>query len=451
MVKIAYQKIESFTRRLTLKESFVSYVFTLMAGTAASGILNGAIMPILSRSYTPEHFGILSMFTAVVSMLAIWAAWRYELAIVLPEKQEDAISLIKLSFMIVLLMSFSFLLGVVALGTRLTHLFNISYINFCLIFIPASICCAGFFNVLFYWCSRNKRFDKISIAKVVQTIVTLGSQITAFLTLKAGAGGLIAGYILGQISGMGVLLTQTKGTHLWKHSAFKLRSMARHYSDFPKLASLGAFFDTAAAQLPLVLIPALYSPHIGGIYAITDRLMRIPTSFIGSSVGQVFYQRLAQFKNNPQERRRLILNTWKYLFILGLGPLLLVILFGPAILTFFLGSNWPEAGHFARILAVGFLFQFVASSTSLGIVALERLDILFLWQLLNFFSMGGVFLLSFLFFPNEIVSFLWMWSCKEAVIYLIYMWALLRSHKFRDQRQGNLKNGSMPIEGEIGL
>ncbi len=145
----------------------------------------------------------------------------------------------------------------------------------------------------------------------------------------------------------------------------------------------------------------------------------------------------------------MILSAWKYLFILGVGPLLLVLLFGPAMLTFFLGPKWQDAGYFAQILAIGFLFQFVASSTSLGIVALERLDLLFFWQLLNFITMAGVFCLSFLFFRNDIVSFLWMWSCKEAVIYLIYMWVLLQSHKRRDQRQGDLKKGPIPLESEI--
>lgn len=436
--------------RIFHKESFVRYVVTLMMGTAASGVLNALIIPILSRSYTPEHFGILSMFTAIVSIMAIWAAWRYELAIVLPEKQEDAISLMKLSLGIVLLMSVICLFLALAFGTRLTHLFGISYFNFWLLFLPLSICCAGIFNVLFYWCSRNKRFNKIAVGKVVQTAVTLVSQIMAFITFQAGAGGLICGYMLGQISGAGFLFTQTRGTHLWKNPALKMRSMAKRYSDFPKLASLGAFFDTAAVQLPLLVIPALFTPHIGGIYAITDRLMRIPAGFIGSSVGQVFYQRLAHFKDNPPERKRLIFSTWKYLFLSGLGPLLLVVLFGPAIFPFFLGPKWQEAGHFAQILALGFLFQFVASSTSLGIVALERLDLLFLWQILNFVSMAGVFLLSFLFFRNDIISFLWMWSCKEGIIYLLYMLALLQSHRVREQRTGGgLKNGPLPVEVEI--
>jgi O-antigen/teichoic acid export membrane protein len=429
MIQVSYQKIESFTRRLYLKESFLSYVFTLMTGTAISGAINAAVLPILSRCYAPENFGILSIFTGMVSLLAVWAAWRYELAIVLPEQQEDASALMKLSFVFVILMSLVGLTVVVSAGKTLTRWFNISYMDFWLIFLPISILLAGFYNVLFYWCSRNKRFDRIAIAKVTQNIMALGSQLFAFFLFKAGAGGLISGYIIGQVGGLGILSAQAKGAQFGKHKMLKLRSIANQYSDFPKLASLGAFLDTAAVQIPLILIPALFSPHIGGIYAVTDRLMRVPAGFVGSAVSQVFYQRLAQFKNVPQERQRLILSTWKCLFLLGIAPMVGIAFAGPAILTFFLGLQWQEAGIFAQILALGFMIHFVASPTSLGIVALERLDILFSWQLLNFSSMVGVFVCSYLFFRDDIFAFLWIWSVKEAIIYVFYMLALYRAHK----------------------
>jgi O-antigen/teichoic acid export membrane protein len=432
MIETSYQKIGKFTRRLFLKESFLSHVFTLMTGTAISGAINAAVLPILSRCYAPENFGILAIFTALVSILSIWAAWRYELAIVLPEKQEDATAIVKLAFGIVIAMSLAGFAVVVTLGETLTGLFKISYMDSFLILLPLSIFFAGFYNVLFYWCSRNKRFDHIAIAKVFQNIVTLGSQLSAFFLFKVGAGGLISGYVIGQMGGVGILSARAKGLQLKEHKGPELRSMASRYADFPKLASLGAFLDTAAVQIPLIVIPALFSPYIGGIYAVTDRLMRMPAALVGSSVSQVFYQRLAQFKKEPLERKRLILSTWKYLFFLGVGPMMLVALLGPMILPFFLGSNWSESGTFAQILVFGFMGHFVASPTSLGIVALERLDILFFWQLLNFSSMVGVFFCSYLFFRGNILAFLWIWSVKEVIIYIIYMFALYRAHVSRE-------------------
>jgi len=210
MVKFPNQKIRSFTRRLYMKESFLSYVFTLMTGTAISGAINAAVLPILSRCYAPDSFGILSIFTGMVSLVAVWAAWRYELAIVLPDQEEDAGALMKLSFAIVVAMSLVCLVVAVTLGETLTAWFNISYMDFWLILLPISILLAGLYNVFFYWCSRNKRFDRIAIAKVFQNIATLGSQLSAFFLFTVGAGGLISGYIIGQFAGVGILATQAE-------------------------------------------------------------------------------------------------------------------------------------------------------------------------------------------------------------------------------------------------
>ncbi len=114
--------------------------------------------------------------------------------------------------------------------------------------------------------------------------------------------------------------------------------------------------------------------------------------------------------------------------MLGVVPMSLVFLFGPSIFGFFLGSHWREAGQYAQILSVGFMSHFVAYPTSLGIVALERLDILLGWQILNFISMILVLVYGYVFSRNNIFSFLWIWVCKEFVIYILYMLALWIAH-----------------------
>lgn len=412
-----------------LKESFVFHVVTLMTGTALAQGITAAAIPILSRFYTPENFGILSIFVGISSIIAVWSALRYELAIVIPEKQEDATALVKLSFSIVIIISFLSLIVIIIMGKEIVKLFNLPYIDPWLKFLPLCIFSVGFYNVLYYWCSRNKRFDKISISKIFQSIVTVFSQLMSYLLFKVGVGGLIAGTIIGQVSGVGILLPQLRGMRHWNSTSSRPRTkVATRYSDFPKFSSLGAFFDMAAAQIPLIALPILFSPHIGGLYAFADRLLRAPAGLVGTSIAQVFYQRLAQLKSDHNKRKRLIFSTWKYLFLLGVGPMLVVFLFGPRIFAFFLGANWQEAGQYAQILSVGFMVHFIASPTSMGIVALERLDILLGWQVLNFLSMVTVLVFGYFFFQNNIFSFLWMLACKEVVIYILYMSALWKAH-----------------------
>ena len=68
-------------------------ILTLMVGTTLSQAVPIAIMPILTRIYTPEDFGLYAIYGAIITILGTIASGRYELAILLPDKDEDAINI----------------------------------------------------------------------------------------------------------------------------------------------------------------------------------------------------------------------------------------------------------------------------------------------------------------------------------------------------------------------
>ena len=73
------------------KSEFNKNVLLLASGTAFAQALPIVISPILTRIYTPSDFGTLSLFIAIVSIFASIANGRYELAIMLPKKDENAV------------------------------------------------------------------------------------------------------------------------------------------------------------------------------------------------------------------------------------------------------------------------------------------------------------------------------------------------------------------------
>ena len=87
-------------KSLKPKSEFSRNVFTLMTGTTIAQAIPIAISPILTRIYTPEDFGLLALFLAITIIIGSIANGRYELAIMLPEKDEDAINISALGFII---------------------------------------------------------------------------------------------------------------------------------------------------------------------------------------------------------------------------------------------------------------------------------------------------------------------------------------------------------------
>ena len=82
--------------KLKPKSEFTRNVLTLMTGTTIAQAIPIAISPILTRLYTPKDFGVLALFVAITSIFGSIANGRYELAIMLPKKDEDAVNILAL-------------------------------------------------------------------------------------------------------------------------------------------------------------------------------------------------------------------------------------------------------------------------------------------------------------------------------------------------------------------
>lgn len=102
------------------KGSFARNVLTLMTGTTLAQAIPIAVSPILTRLFSPAEFGVFAVYLAIVSVLAILATGRYELAIMVPKKDRDAAALAVAAFMLSLFVSLVILL-VVFLFNEIRH------------------------------------------------------------------------------------------------------------------------------------------------------------------------------------------------------------------------------------------------------------------------------------------------------------------------------------------
>jgi O-antigen/teichoic acid export membrane protein len=74
--------------RILPKGGFARGVAIMTAGTALGQGLVVVLAPLLTRLYTPTDFGVLAVYGSVVSLVAVVASLRYELAIALPGRDK---------------------------------------------------------------------------------------------------------------------------------------------------------------------------------------------------------------------------------------------------------------------------------------------------------------------------------------------------------------------------
>ena len=76
------------------KSSFVRNSLTLIFGTALAQLIPIFLQPFLRRSFSPEQFGLISVYITIVGMFAAVANFKYESAVVIPKEKKEADHLI---------------------------------------------------------------------------------------------------------------------------------------------------------------------------------------------------------------------------------------------------------------------------------------------------------------------------------------------------------------------
>ncbi|MBZ4646318.1 MAG: O-antigen flippase Wzx [Clostridia bacterium] len=357
------------------KNSFASDVLTLAGGTTFAQIVTILAAPILTRLYGPEDFGVWALFISITGIIGVVACLRYELSIMLPDSDEDAINLLALSILIVLLITISTLPLLYIFKDSLVLSLNSTQLENYIWFIPPFIFINGVSLALTYWNTRTKHFKRLSYARISGSLSSTGTQITAGTSGNATGIGLIFGSVVGHF-----IATIVLGRKVWKdensllknHINFKkMISGLKKYRKFPLVDSWSAFLNTVSWQLPIFLLAFFFSPAVVGFYSLGLRLIQMPMSFIGSSISQVFLQR-ATIAKSENSLNTLVENVFRILVIIGLFPILTVTIVGSDVFTVIFGQEWTEAGVYAQILSIWSLLWFISSPLSTIYIVMEK-------------------------------------------------------------------------------
>ncbi|MFZ5945168.1 MAG: oligosaccharide flippase family protein [Bacillota bacterium] len=362
---------------------FIKNILILMSGSFFVQCLAFMASFFLARLYTPEEFGILSIYSAVLGILSVIVCGRYDQAVVLPEKEEDAKSIAFLAILISFCSALAAIPLVIFFGNKLSAIINSPQIASLMWLLPISLLAAGIYQTFDYWNSRRGKFKRMAARQISQTSITLVSQLGFGLTVLPGHIGLIMGAFLGQISATIHLVFQTlneEGKEFWRGIKLEVvKEQLLRYKRFPLYSSWADLLNTGSSMMPLFLLGYFFTPEVIGYYSWGQRLLAVPMGIIGVSLSQVFFPRANQAKldNNLD---RFSLKVFSSLLELGFVPAMLFIIIAPDFFVLLFGEQWIISGYYARWLCLWLLFQFVSSPISTIYLVMERQHILMIFN-----------------------------------------------------------------------
>ena len=408
--------------KIRKKSDFSRNVLTLMTGTTVAQAIPLAISPILTRIYTPHDFGLLALFISISFIFGSIANAKYEQVIMLPKKDEDAINILALGFIISSTLTLILLFIVIFFNNYIATVLNNQEISSWLYFIPISVFFIALFNLLTYFNSRKKNYKDIARATIIKSLVMATVQLSIGF-LKNGATGLISGQFLSQMfANMRLLKNIIKNRPLLsKIRGVKIIALAKKYRDFPKFALPSNLANTLSQHLTTILISSFYSVATLGFYSLAQRVLGMPSALVGNAIGQVFFQEATEERQRTGTIIKTFDATVKRLIVIALPSFTLLFFMVESLFSFVFGEEWSVAGEYAKILIPYFFISLISSTLSSTYDIFGYLKLELWWQISLLIGVISIMLISNkleIDFKNQLIMIMGYTSIMQVISFI---------------------------------
>ncbi len=397
--------------RFKPKSEFSRNVLTLISGTTIAQAIPIAISPILTRIYTPHDFGIFGLYIAIASVLSALATGKYELAIILPKRDKDALNIASFGMILTLIVSLLFLTIVYAYNTEISSLLHNPDISLWLYLLPISLFLSGIYQILFFWNNRKKKYKLLARNTILQSSAIGMTSLT--LGFLHSINGLILGNAIGQVITNFFFWKKSFQGKNYSQYISKLRMLAniRKYHNFPTYSMPMSILNSMSSNIIIYSLSILFNPLLLGYYYLSQRVLNTPLTIISSSLSSVFFQSIA----HSEQKKHLYIKTFTYSLLVNTVLLTPLFLFGAEIFSFIFGSQWQRAGEIAQILSPLLILSSATGSVSTIFPTLLKNEITLIWQICYFSG----FLFIIYCFHSNFDTMLQLTTIYGSVMYLL--------------------------------
>lgn len=389
----------------------------LVSGTVLAQLIPVISQVFLRRMYSPEEFGAYSILCSLIGISVIFFTLKYDLAIVNPKSHVQALNIFALIFFI----ATCFL--IISVGSIL-YFKNIiiEWLNypekftFWLYLLPFIIYLMAIYKALEYWLIRMKKFKIISFNKLARR----GAE--SFIQLILGVLNIPTGLILGNFSGnlfnlfIGLVNIKKTSVNIRLITRERILSMMKDYKEYPLYSFIPSLLNTMALLLPILFVNKLFGLENTAQLDLTRTVLAVPSVFLAIAVSQVYLQKFSEMIHQKKTIKIQFFNMFLSLFIISFAILITIYFFGEEIFSLIFGNKWTLAGSFSEILIYKYALVFLVSPLSCLLIALKKIKITSIWQILYFISI----LQLYYFDTNTTKEFLNLYVKIDVLAYLAY-------------------------------
>lgn len=391
MKRVFIRSEKTKTRRSDVFKGMV----TLAKGAVFARLVGLISIPILTRIYSPDDFGILAMYSALVTIIAPILTMRYVQAIPLPKTDTAAINLFVVCLSLISLGVLLIVFTLALFGSTLLGWFNMQALAPWWPVIALGVAGTALYEAFSLWATRKKQYRAMAATQVTQSIFGNAAKIT-FGLLGATYVGLLVGQVIAQSGGIGGFYKQSSKDFkrlFPRVTKARIKFVAKYYRDFPIYRLPSNFFMVVCLQAPVLMVASLYNTEVTGQLGLAMVAISVPVTLMSTAVAKAYYAEISSLgKNNIPQIQRLTFRVQKKLFTIGLPVTLLSMIAVVPVFNFVFGEEWETAGWYAMLLMPYMLFKVTSNPLEQVLNIISRQQI---FLIINTYRLSGFLLLYF--------------------------------------------------------
>jgi O-antigen/teichoic acid export membrane protein len=328
-------------------QQFRSNLVVLASSNAAGQLVSLLALPLLTRLFAPDEFGIFAIYVAAQSIILGFVTGRVEWLV--PNAKTSRNVALLLGMGLFLIAGFTILLMAVLVidSHRLARLIGLPAQHAKLLWLmPFTTVLGGVQLLLEAWHVYRQSLKPMGKAKFFQSVATVVFS-TISGALAMGVKGLIIGYLLGYCLSCLVMLAQQKRLLLRLFSITRSavrRGFVDYRSDIIRSIAV-SLVNVCMAMSITLLIAYYYDSRTVGWYSLVFRVATGPVALFTSAIVYSFWSEAAALaKTSARDLRRFYVRSVARLALMSV-PLAVLALLAPIYVGPIFGEEeWSGAG-----------------------------------------------------------------------------------------------------------
>lgn len=395
--------------------SYWRSVASVLTGTTLAQIIPIIGSLIIARLYAPVEFGVFSAWLGIVLLLGVVLTGRFETALAIEDDGEPrrlaVVSTLATACLLACTAAALLAIGAAVIPAVIDH-FPVTLI---VASVPTALAIAAA-QTWQSWAAAEGSYRQLSLMRIAQAgAVTLIQVIVGVFEPSADA--LAIAHLLGVGVGLGFsAYLMPPGTFPIGQARVTIQSFWSRQRRFPLLSLPADAINTAAAQLPLLIVASRFGAETAGLLAMTMRILGAPISLLGKSVLDVFKRHAATSFRERGECRSDYLRTFKVLALGSLAFCAVMVFASESLFALAFGEAWRGAGTIAVWLLPLFALRFIASPLSYMVYIAGKQHVDLFWQI----ALLGMTVASLSILTDHAHA-LQMYSAGYSMLYVIYL------------------------------